>query len=131
MQMREIVFHPGADKDPVLRVQVPKRGYYKITFHVRDIQPMENSLGGVVMKLMKNGKDELSSCWAGWWKDEGGCYEASIRLKDIYLKPSDRLDFRLNCDGNNGGDLTALRGWIVPSGKADDVYVPGLAIIVR
>lgn len=131
VQMREIVFHPGADKDPVLRVQVPKRGYYNITFHVRDIQPMENSLGGVVMKLMKNGKDELSSCWAGWWKDEGGCYEASIRLKDIYLKPSDRLDFRLNCDGNNGGDLTAMRGWIVPSGKEDDVPVLGLSVIVR
>ena len=132
VQMRELVFHPGTDKDPVLRVQVPKRGYYNITYHVRDIQPMAMSVKGVVMTVLKNGKEEeRSGCWAGWWNDEGGCYEASIRLKDIYLKPSDRLDFRLNCDDNNGGDLTALRGWIVPSGKADDVPVPGIMIIVR
>ena len=130
VQMREIVFHPGADKDPVLRVQVPNRGYYNITFHVRDIQPMAQFQGAVAMKLMKNGKEELSGCWAGWWTD-GGCYETSVRLKDIYLRPSDRLDFRLNCNDNTGGDLTALRGWIVPSGKADDVPVPGFSVIVR
>lgn len=132
MQPNEIVLHPGADKDPVLRFQVPARGYYNITLHLRDIQPMNKSEHlGVTMALVKNGREALSNFWAGWWRDEWSCFESSIRLKDIYLKPSDRLDFRLNCDGDNGGDLTALRGWIVPSGKKDDVYKPGLLLILR
>ena len=127
---REIVIHPGTDKDPVLRAQVPQRGYYNVVLHLRDIQPYENGKG-VVMRMLKNGSEMISGFWSGWWNDYSGCFEASIRLKDVYLKPSDRLDFRLTCDGDNGCDLTALRGWIVPSGKKDDVFVPGLAIIVR
>lgn len=68
--------------------------------------------------------------WAGaWTAQENHLYEGVVQLDDVYLKRSNNIVIRLDSDGNNGNDMTALRGWLIPSGKKDDTPA-GIVITV-